>query len=109
MTVGQNLVAHVPDDVPFEHACYAVVGSIALQGIRLAQVGIGSVVGVIGLGLIGQFAVMLLKAAGCTVLGNDLETSSVGWPAPWGPIGLDRRDSRRRWRPTLAATGRMLS
>jgi len=75
VAVGQKLVAHVPDDVPFEHACYAVVGSIALEGIRLAQVGIGSVVGVIGLGLIGQLAVMLLKAAGCTVLGTDLETS----------------------------------
>ena len=75
VAVGQNLVAHVPESVPFEHACYAVVGSIALQGIRLAQVGIGSVVGVIGLGLIGQLAVMLLKAAGCTVLGIDLETS----------------------------------
>ena len=75
VAVGQNLVAHVPESVPFEHACYAVVGSIALQGIRLAQVGLGSVVGVIGLGLIGQVAVMLLKAAGCTVLGTDLEPS----------------------------------
>ncbi len=75
VAVAQNLVGHVPDNVPFENACYAVVGSIALEGIRLAQVGIGSVVGVIGLGLIGQLAVMLLKAAGCTVLGIDLETS----------------------------------
>lgn len=75
VAVGQNLVAHVPENVPFEHACYAVVGSIALQGIRLAHVGLGSVVGVIGLGLIGQLAVMLLKATGCTVLGTDLETS----------------------------------
>lgn len=73
--IPKNLVAHVPDNVPLDHACYAVIGSIALQGIRLAKVGLGDVVGVIGLGLIGQVAVSLLKAAGCVVVGTDLDPS----------------------------------
>src|SRR3954465_283145 len=47
VAVGQHLVARVPESVPFDQACYAVVGSIALQGVRLAQVGLGAVVGVI--------------------------------------------------------------
>lgn len=71
--IGKNLVAKVPDNVPLDHACYAVIGSIALQGIRLAKTGLGDVVGVIGLGLIGQIAVALLKSAGCTVVGTDLD------------------------------------
>ena len=75
VAVGRNLVARVPDGVPFEHACYAVVGSIALQGVRLSQAGLGSVVGVIGLGLIGQIAVALLKASGCVVVGTDPDAS----------------------------------
>lgn len=73
VAIGQNLVASVPDGISFDRACYAVVGSIALQGIRLARVELGSVVGVIGLGLIGQMAVSLLRAAGCTVIGTDLD------------------------------------
>ncbi|HEX8199280.1 MAG TPA: zinc-binding alcohol dehydrogenase, partial [Isosphaeraceae bacterium] len=71
VAVGRNLVARIPEAVPFDQACYAVVGSIALQGVRLARVGLGSVVGVIGLGLIGQLAVALLRAAGSTVVGSD--------------------------------------
>lgn len=75
VAVGKNLVARVPDAVPLDHAAYAVIGSIAMQGVRLARVGLGDVVAVIGLGLIGQMCVALLKAAGCTVIGTDLESS----------------------------------
>ena len=31
-----NLVARVPDAVPFEHACFATLGSIALNAVRIA-------------------------------------------------------------------------
>jgi predicted dehydrogenase/threonine dehydrogenase-like Zn-dependent dehydrogenase len=75
VAVPQNLVARVPDGVPFDEACYAVVGAIALQGVRLANVGVGDRVAVIGLGLIGQIAVMLLGAAGCRVIGTDLDAT----------------------------------
>jgi len=73
VAVGENLVARVPESLPLDRACYAVVGAVALQGVRLANVGLGDVVGVIGLGLIGQMTVSLLKAAGCTVIGADLD------------------------------------
>ena len=71
--VPRNLCARVPGDVPFESAAFAVLGSIALQGVRLTRLGIGDTVFVIGLGLIGQLAVALLKSAGCRVLGTDLD------------------------------------
>jgi predicted dehydrogenase/threonine dehydrogenase-like Zn-dependent dehydrogenase len=73
VAVSQNLVTRIPHDLPFEEACYGVIGAIALQGVRLAQVGVGDRVAVIGLGLIGQIAVRLLRAAGCTVIGTDLD------------------------------------
>jgi predicted dehydrogenase len=72
--IPRNLVAVVPKDpreVPLEQAAFATVAAIALQGIRLAELQLGEVVAVIGLGLIGQIAVQLALANGCTVIGMD--------------------------------------
>jgi predicted dehydrogenase/threonine dehydrogenase-like Zn-dependent dehydrogenase len=71
VSVPANLCARVPQNVPFEQAAFAVIGSIAMQGIRLSRVSLGESVFVIGLGLVGQLAVMLLHAAGCRVIGTD--------------------------------------
>ncbi len=48
-----------------------MLGAIALQGVRLARLGLGDTAFVIGLGLVGQITVALLKAQGCRVLGTD--------------------------------------
>lgn len=77
VAAGKNLCARVPDGVSFEQAAYAGVGAIALQGVRLARVSLGERVLVIGLGLIGQIAVMLLLAQGCRVLGTDLDPAKL--------------------------------
>ena len=71
VSVPVNLCARVPDNVEFEDAAYAVLGSIAMQGVRLSRAELGSQVFVIGLGLVGQLTVMLLRAAGCRVIGTD--------------------------------------
>lgn len=71
--VPQNLCAKVPPDVNDEQACFAVVGAIALQGIRLVQPTLGEHVAVIGLGLVGLLTVQLLRAHGCRVLGLDID------------------------------------
>src|ERR1044072_2037170 len=67
--VPQNLCCKLPDASSLEAACYTTVGAIALQGIRQADVRLGEAVAVIGLGLVGQLTVQMLKAAGCRVLG----------------------------------------
>ena len=36
VSVPKNLCAAVPDSVGFDQACFAIVGSIALQGVRLS-------------------------------------------------------------------------
>lgn len=66
-----NLTAPVPDGVPASDAAFATIGSIALQGIRLAQPTVGESFAVVGLGLVGLIAVQLLEAQGCRVLGID--------------------------------------
>jgi len=69
--VARNLCAQIPDDVSDEAASFTVLGSIGLQGIRLAQPTLGEAFVVSGLGLIGLVTVQLLKAHGCRVLGLD--------------------------------------
>jgi len=73
--VPKHLCAHVPDSVPFDHAAFTVLGAIALQGVRLAKLELGDTAFVIGLGLIGQLTLALLKAQGCHVIGTDLDSS----------------------------------
>jgi threonine dehydrogenase-like Zn-dependent dehydrogenase len=62
VVVGKNLVAKIPDDVSFDEASLTVLASVALQGVRLAQPTLGETFVVIGLGLLGQVTLDLLKA-----------------------------------------------
>jgi predicted dehydrogenase/threonine dehydrogenase-like Zn-dependent dehydrogenase len=80
--VPRLLVAKIPESsesasqvscrVTYEEAAFGTVGAICLHGIRTAEVTLGDTVAVIGLGLLGQITVQLLKAAGCRVFGMDL-------------------------------------
>ena len=77
ISVPQNLAVRLPDDVSFEAGSFGTLGAIALQGVRLAAPTLGESVVVIGLGLVGQLTVQLLKANGCRVYGLDLDPSRV--------------------------------
>ncbi len=69
--VPVNLCAAVPQGVAPEHAAFATVASIAMHGVRRAEVQLGETAAVIGLGLVGQLVVRLLIAAGIQVVGID--------------------------------------
>jgi predicted dehydrogenase/threonine dehydrogenase-like Zn-dependent dehydrogenase len=69
--VPVNLCAKVPRGVAPEHAAFATVASIAMHGVRRAEVQLGETAAVIGLGLIGQLVVRLLIAAGVQAVGID--------------------------------------
>jgi len=77
--IPRLLVARIPSpdagEVPFDEAAFATLGAVALHGVRTAEAKLGDLVSVIGLGLLGQLTVQLLKAAGCRVLGMDIEPS----------------------------------
>lgn len=89
VAVPVNLCAKVPDDVPDEEAAFTVVSAIALQGIRLANPTLGEMVVVTGLGLIGLITVQLLRAAGCNVLGLDLDPAKLELARAMGATVLD--------------------
>src|SRR6185436_4771190 len=77
LSVPKNLCVRLPENVSFEAGAYGTLGAIALQGVRLAEPTLGESVFVIGLGLVGQLTVQLLKANGCRVFGLDLDQSRV--------------------------------
>src|SRR4051812_17224600 len=77
VAVARNLTVRVPDAVNLADAAFVTVGAIALQGVRIADVRLGEACVVIGLGLVGQLTIQLLKAAGCRVFGIDIAPDKV--------------------------------
>lgn len=89
VSVPMNLCAKVPDTVTDDEAVFAVVGAIALQGIRLVQPTLGEAIVVTGLGLIGQLTVQLLRAHGCRVLGIDMDRQKLEMARRFGAEVVD--------------------
>lgn len=75
--VPKNLCAKIPDQVSDEAAAFAVVASIGLQGIRLAEPTLGECFVVTGAGLIGLLTIQMLRANGCRVLAIDFDQSKL--------------------------------
>ncbi|MGH2754403.1 MAG: bi-domain-containing oxidoreductase, partial [Actinomycetota bacterium] len=77
VAVPQNLVVRVPDGVTPEWAALTTLGAVSMHGFRLAEVQVGSNVVVLGLGLVGVLAAAIAKAAGCRIVGADLNDGMV--------------------------------
>lgn len=75
--VPRNLLALVPDSVDDESAAFTTLGAIALHGFRLAEPLLGERVAIIGLGLLGLLTAGIANAAGCHVLGIDIDPRRV--------------------------------
>jgi len=73
----KNLCVKVPAGIPVEFTAFTTIGAIALQGIRQADLRLGENCAVIGLGLIGQLTVQMLKAAGIKVACVDIDKEMV--------------------------------
>jgi len=84
VAVKKNLCARIPDEVDDESAVFTVVGSIGLQGVRLAQPSLGESFVVIGTGLIGLLTIQLLRANGCRVLAIDFDKGKLSLAAQFG-------------------------
>lgn len=84
IVTGRNLVARVPENVRFDQACFATLGSIALNGVRIAGIGLGDRVAVIGLGLVGQLVAQLARLQGAVVIATDLRPERVRLAADLG-------------------------
>jgi len=75
--VPKKLLTPLPKNVDFESAAFTTLGAIALHGFRLAETQLGENVAVIGLGLLGLLTIQIAAAAGCNVLGVDLDPARV--------------------------------
>jgi predicted dehydrogenase/threonine dehydrogenase-like Zn-dependent dehydrogenase len=70
--VPATLCVPIPPAVGLDQAAFTTVGAVALQGLRQAEIGLGETACVIGLGLLGQILVRLLRGAGARVTGIDI-------------------------------------
>jgi len=77
IVTGRNLVARIPPAVDFPDAAFATLGSIALNGVRTANLGVGDRVAVLGLGLVGQLTAQLARVQGAQVIAIDLKADRV--------------------------------
>jgi predicted dehydrogenase/threonine dehydrogenase-like Zn-dependent dehydrogenase len=77
VAVPRNLCVRVPGGIDMSEAAFTTIATIGLQGLRQAELGLGSSCVVIGLGLIGLLSVQMLKAAGIRVIGIDVSPDAV--------------------------------
>jgi len=77
ISVPVNLCVKVKASNLMKEAAYNTVGAISLQGVRQADLKLGESCVIIGLGLLGQLAGLLLKASGVEVIGTDISQSAV--------------------------------
>ena len=91
--VPRNLLTQLPKKVDFESAAFTTLGAIALHGFRLADPQIGENVAVIGLGLLGLLTIQLATAAGCSVLGVDLDSRRIKLASSLGLQAVARNNA----------------
>ncbi len=90
--IKKNLCALIPENVSNEEAAFTVIGSIALQGVRLSKPTIGEFFVVIGAGLIGLLTIQILKANGCKVLALDLDDKKLQLASEFGAQIFNPKD-----------------
>ncbi len=77
VSVPANLVAKLPAGCDLRQASGTTVASIALHGVRRADLRLGETAVVLGLGLLGQIALQYFKASGVRVIGFDANPQRV--------------------------------
>jgi predicted dehydrogenase/threonine dehydrogenase-like Zn-dependent dehydrogenase len=91
--VPRNLATSIPEPLSFDDASTVTLGAIALQGVRRALPTLGECFVVVGLGILGQLTVQLLKANGCRVIGADLDSTRIDLAMSLGmDIGINPAD-----------------
>ncbi|MCD2257640.1 bi-domain-containing oxidoreductase [Psychroserpens luteolus] len=77
VSVPVNLCVKLDASTNLKDAAYNTLGAISMQGVRQADLRLGESCVVIGLGLLGQLAALILKASGVKVIGVDVSEAAV--------------------------------
>ncbi|MEP7135032.1 MAG: bi-domain-containing oxidoreductase [Chloroflexota bacterium] len=91
--VPRNLLTPLPKNVDFESAAFTTLGAIALHGFRLAEPQIGENIAIIGMGLLGLLAGQIATAAGCNVLGIDIDPARLALASSLGLQAVSRQQA----------------
>ena len=84
VSVPENLVMKVPDQLDFKKASTVTLGGIALQGVRRAELNLGEFVVVVGVGILGLLTVQMLRLSGIRVAAADLDESRLELAKTYG-------------------------
>lgn len=77
VSVPVNLAVKVPESVDLKQAAFSTIASIAIQGIRQADLRMGENCLIIGMGIIGQLTYKILEASGMNPIGIDVSEAQV--------------------------------
>lgn len=77
VVVPKNLVVHVPDGLNLVYASMGTVGSIAMHGVRRADLRLGEYGVVVGCGLMGLLSIQMMKASGVKVACTDVNIARL--------------------------------
>jgi predicted dehydrogenase len=91
--VPRNLITPLPKNVDFESAAFTTLGAIAMHGFRLAEPQLGETVAVIGMGLLGLLTAQIAAAAGCHVLGVDIDPARLKLASSLGLEAVSRKQA----------------
>ena len=91
--VPRNLLTPLPKNVDFESAAFTTLGAIALHGYRLAEPQVGENVAIIGMGLLGLLTAQIASAAGCNVLGIDIDPARLKLASSLGLQAVSRKQA----------------
>ena len=86
--VAAPLVVALPEGVDPADAAFSALGTVALNALRLADVGPGSRVCIIGLGLLGRITARLAQAAGCAVAAVEASAAALERSEPAVDLAL---------------------
>ena len=75
--VPEDYAVKIPDNVDYEEASFVGLGAIAFNAVELSQALPSEKIAVIGLGLIGQLIVQILKAKDCKVFGIEIDEEKI--------------------------------
>jgi predicted dehydrogenase/threonine dehydrogenase-like Zn-dependent dehydrogenase len=77
VAVPVNLAVKVPKTIDIKQAAFSTIASIAIQGIRQAELKMGENCLIIGMGIIGQLTYKILEASGMNPVGIDISEAQV--------------------------------
>ena len=91
--VRADRVTRVPENVDVESACFHTIAAGVMNSVRLAKISLGDAVVVVGLGLLGQMAVIFSRMAGAyPVIAIDLAEKRLEWARISGATHILRAD-----------------